>query len=69
MADDDLDMLQQLLEMAEDDDRAVTDSPDAKRRPSSELGHTSHRENAPPNKRPRLAPIEPLAQGKHMQPC
>lgn len=70
MADDDLDMLQQLLEMA-DDDRA-SDQSDSKHQsepPSCAVtDQASSRvpsENLPPNKRPRLTPAaKPLAAGK-----
>ncbi len=71
MADDDLDMLQQLLEMAEDDD-AVSVSSDGNR-PSSiaisdALQNTEAQkraENVSPNKRARITTTKPLAKGKH----
>ena len=72
MADDDLDMLQQLLEMAEEDE-AVSDSSDSKRGKAVDMSSTrqyvdSQRqtENAPPNKRPKITPAKPLAQGRQV---
>lgn len=71
MADDDLDLMQSLLEMADDDD-AITDSPEATARPAKpgcHSFHTTHAENAPPNKRARIISARPLAEGKYERNC
>lgn len=71
MADDDLDLMQSLLEMADDDD-AVSDSPEFKARPAEPLEYfvqTAHTENAPPNKRAKIIPARPLAEGKSARNC
>lgn len=71
MADDDLDLMQSLLEMADDDD-AISGSPEAKARPSEALNYsvqTTLTENAPPNKRARIIPARPLAEGKSVRNC
>lgn len=71
MADDDLDLMQSLLEMADDDD-AISGSPEATARPAEALGYsvqTTHTENAPPNKRARIIPARPLAEGKSARNC
>ena len=63
MADDDLDMLQQLLEMAEDDD--ASDASDGRKERRSPVSVPADHENVPPNKRPRLSETaKPLAAGK-----
>lgn len=63
MADDDLDMLQQLLEMAEDDNDNQASEGRAEREPF--LSGPPDQENVPANKRPRLAETaKPLAAGK-----
>ena len=63
MADDDLDMLQQLLEMAEDDD--ASDVSDSKQSRKSPVSVPAYHENVPPNKKPRLnETAKPLAAGK-----
>ncbi|KAL0050163.1 hypothetical protein WJX82_005580 [Trebouxia sp. C0006] len=64
MADDDLDLMQSLLEMADDDD-AISGSPEFKARPAEPLDYfvqSAHTENAPPNKRARIIPARPLAE-------
>ncbi|DBA85087.1 TPA: hypothetical protein ACH3X2_005810 [Trebouxia sp. C0005] len=64
MADDDLDLMQSLLEMADDND-AISGSPEAKARTAEALGYsfqTTHTESAPPNKRARIIPARPLAE-------
>lgn len=61
MADDDLDMLQQLLEMAEDD--GASDASDGRNAPFAS-GPTDQ-ENLPANKRPRLGEAaKPLTAGR-----
>ena len=70
MADDDLDLMQSLLEMADDD--AISGSPKFKARPAEPLDYsvqTAHTENAPPNKRARIIPARPLAEGKSVRNC
>lgn len=63
MADDDLDMLQQLLEMAEDGN--ASDASDGRKEHRSPVSVPSGHENVPPNKRPRLSETaKPLAAGK-----
>lgn len=63
MADDDLDMLQQLLEMAEDDD--ASDASDGRKEQASPVRGPASHENLPPNKKPRLTETaKPLAAGK-----
>ncbi len=71
MADDDLDLMQSLLEMADDDD-AISGSPEFKARPAEPLDYfvqSAHTENAPPNKRARIIPARPLAEGKSVRNC
>ena len=66
MADDDLDMLQQLLEMAEDDDASEASA--GRKEQRSPVSHPTDHENVPPNKRPRLSEtIKPLTAGKSRQ--
>ena len=63
MADDDLDMLQQLLEMAGDDD--ASDVSDGRKEQTSPVRVPTDHENMPPNKKPRLRETaKPLAAGK-----
>ena len=69
MADDDLDNLQQLLELADEDDTDAMSPPNASSVQAG--GNSDHpleapqNENVPPNKRPRLTPAKPAAQGKY----
>lgn len=63
MADDDLDMLQQLLEMAEDDKDDEASEGRAER--ETFMSGPPDQENFPANKRPKLAETaKPLAAGK-----
>ena len=63
MAEDDLDMLQQLLEMAEDDNDNEASEIRAEREPF--LSGPIDQENFPANKRPRLGETaKPLPAGK-----
>ena len=70
MADDDLDILQQLLELADEDEKEAV-SP-VKQTPHPAEGHTDpssqdcdQNENVPPNKRPRMIPAKTAAEGKY----
>lgn len=66
MADDDLDMLQQLLEMAEDD--GASDASDGRQEQEPAVSGPKDYEYVPPNKRPRLTETaKPLAAGKSSQ--
>ena len=68
MADDDLDMLQQLLEMADDDDTAsvASDSQTQVNLGTSNARQEKpeHTENLPPNKRAKVIQVKPLVEGK-----
>ena len=70
MADDDLDILQQLLELADEDEKEAVSL--AHQTPRTAEGHTDpssqgcgQDENVPPNKRPRMTPAKTAAEGKY----
>ena len=69
MADDDLDILQQLLELADEDDVDAVSPPITCLFPAGENSNPPSEarqdENVAPNKRHRLTPAKPAAQGKY----
>ena len=70
MADDDLDILQRLLEMADEDEAAAEPTDNSKAAEEHTQGSHFQAENIPPNKRPRVASAKPAVQGAQVsQDC
>ena len=67
MADDDLDILQQLLAMADEDEDEAVAEPKDNQKTAEEHTVEDHfqPENIPPNKRPRVTTAKPAVQGVH----